>query len=81
MVRTNFDTFSPGDIVVANTSHPYYNRYWLGGQDIYEIDKMLSTAGVVTLKGFPPNQTFPDSVFTLMEKSSETDSSNEGSEI
>lgn len=85
-MKTNFKTFSPGDKVLANTDHPYYNNEWLDGNTLYTVDKMLDAAGVVTLKGFPYNKTFPDDLFILvaeldMEKFDAPHSSNEGSEI
>lgn len=78
-MRTDFNTFRPGDIVLANKKHPYYNSMWLGDQDIYTIDQMIPDAGQVTLIGIDSRKTFPDDIFILLEKADETNSSNEGS--
>lgn len=83
-MKTNFKTFSAGDKVLANTEHPYYNSEWLNSNTLYTVEKMLDTAGVVTLKGLPWNKTFPDDMFILvaefdMEKFDAFNSSNEGS--
>ena len=64
-MKTDFETFKPGDIVRVKPGFPYVNRVLLDGE-IYTIDKMLADAGVVTLKGFPSNKTFPDQAFELV---------------
>ena len=64
-VKTNFETFQKGDIVRVKPGFPYINRVLLDGE-IYTIDKMIADAGVVTLKGLPYNQTFPDEAFELI---------------
>jgi len=69
-VKTNFETFKAGDVVRVKRSFPYINHNLLY-QEKYVILKMISVAGVVTLKGLPYNQTFPDEAFELI--SGETD--------
>ena len=64
-IRKNFETFKSGDIVRVKPGFPYVNRVLLDGE-IYTIDKMIVDAGVVTLKGLPYNQTFPDGAFELI---------------
>jgi hypothetical protein len=66
-VKTDFETFKSGDIVRVKRDFPYVNRVLLDGE-IYTIDKMLATAGVVTLKGQPSNKTFPDEAFELVRR-------------
>lgn len=80
-MRTDFNTFYPGDIVLANKRHPYYNSEWLGSQEIYTIEQMIPDAGIVTLVEIDSRKTFPDDIFILLERPNETNSSNEGSEI
>lgn len=65
-VRTNFDTFNSGDIVEVDRSFPYVDHSILP-EHCYIIDKMIADAGVVTLRGFPYNKTFPDRAFILKE--------------
>jgi len=64
-VKKDFKTFKSGDIVRVKKGFPYVNHVLLDGE-IYTIDKMLDTAGVVTLKGLPYNKTFPDEAFELL---------------
>jgi hypothetical protein len=64
-VKTNFETFKSGDIVRVKRNFPYVNKVLLDGE-IYTIDKMITDAGVVTLKGLPHNKTFPDEAFELV---------------
>ena len=65
-VRKDFQTFKSGDVVRLKPDFPYVNRTLLD-KDIYTIDKMLSDAGIVTLKGYPYNKTFPDDAFELYD--------------
>ena len=65
-IRKNFETFQSGDVVRLKPEFPYVNRTLLD-KDIYTIDKMLSVAGVVTLKGQQWNKTFPDEAFELID--------------
>ena len=80
-MRKDFKTFSPGDKVLANSAHPYYNKLWLDEGRVYTVAKMLEIAGVVTLVGYPYNKTFPDEIFILVEKADETDSQNATSPV
>ncbi len=64
-IRKNFETFKPGDVVRLKPGFPYVNRELLT-DEIYTIEKMISDAGIVTLKGFPHNKTFPDDAFELI---------------
>lgn len=64
-MRTKFKPFQSGDIVSVKKGFPYVNHVLLDGE-IYTIDKMLDTAGVVTLKGLPYNKTFPVEAFELL---------------
>jgi len=66
-IRTDFATFKSGDLVVVKPDHPYLNTSELTPGVVYEVDKMLEAAGVVTLKGKPWNRTFPDEVFVKVE--------------
>lgn len=63
-VRTDFETFKAGDVVRVKKDHPYINHNLLY-REKYVIMKMISVAGVVTLKGMPYNKTFPDDAFEL----------------
>lgn len=65
-VRTNFETFKAGDVVRVKRDFPYVNHLLLYKQK-YVILKMIAAAGVVTLKGLPYNQTFPDDAFELYD--------------
>jgi hypothetical protein len=65
-VKKDFETFKSGDVVRLKPDYPYVNRTLLDN-DIYIIDKMLSGAGVVTLKGQQWNRTFPDEAFELYD--------------
>ena len=65
-MKTNFETFKSGDVVKVNRDFPYVNHHLLY-KDRYVILKMIAAAGVVTLKGFPYNQTFPDEAFEKVE--------------
>ena len=64
-MRTNFETFKAGDVVRVKRDHHYINHLLLY-KEKYVILKMISAAGVVTLKGFPGNKTFPDEAFELV---------------
>lgn len=66
-MKTNFETFKSGDIVTVKRDFPYVNQVLLDGE-IYTVDKMLSAAGVVTLKGLPSNKTFPEEAFELVRR-------------
>lgn len=63
-MRTNFHTFDAGDVVRVKRDCPYVNHNLLY-REKYVILKMIDVAGVVTLKGLPYNQTFPDEAFEL----------------
>lgn len=65
-MKTDFETFKPGDVVKVKKDFPYVNHHLLY-KEKYVILKMISVAGVVTLKGFPYNQTFPDEAFELYD--------------
>lgn len=65
-VRKDFETFKAGDVVRVKRDHPYINQDLLY-LDKYVIMKMISAAGVVTLKGLPYNKTFPDDAFELYD--------------
>lgn len=64
-MRKNFATFTSGDQVRLKSDFPYVDRTLLDG-DIYTIEKMIADAGIVTLKGYPSNKTFPDDAFELV---------------
>lgn len=66
-MRTDFETFKRGDIVRLKPGFPYVNRNLLYNE-IYVINKMIGVAGVVTLKGMPYNQTFPEDAFELVRR-------------
>ena len=65
-IRTNFETFKAGDVVRVKRDYPYVNHDLLY-KEKYVILKMISAAGVVTLKGLPYNKTFPDDAFELYD--------------
>lgn len=65
-IRKNFETFKAGDVVRVKRDHPYINQNLLY-REKYVIMKMISVAGVVTLKGLPYNKTFPDDAFELID--------------
>lgn len=65
-IRKDFETFKAGDVVTVKRDHPYINHHLLY-KDKYVILKMISAAGVVTLKGLPYNKTFPDDAFELYD--------------
>lgn len=69
-MRTNFATFKSGDVVSVKKDYPYINHDVLYKKH-YVINKMIDAAGVVTLKGFPYNKTFPDDAFELVEDKNE----------
>lgn len=69
-VRTNFATFKAGDVVKVKRDYPYINHN-LFYRKTYVIMKMIEAAGVVTIKGFPYNQTFPDEAFELVGEKDE----------
>ncbi len=64
-MKTDFKTFKSGDVVRVRKDFPYINRDLLF-DETYVIDKMLDTAGVVTLVGQQSNITFPDDAFELV---------------
>jgi hypothetical protein len=66
-MKKDFETFKSGDVVTVKRGFPYVNHVLLDGE-LYTIDKMLSAAGVVTLKGLPYNKTFPDGAFELVRR-------------
>lgn len=63
-IKKDFETFKAGDVVRVKRDHPYINHNLLY-REKYVIMKMISVAGVVTLKGLPYNKTFPDDAFEL----------------
>ena len=65
-IRTDFETFKDGDVVRVKRDFPYVNHHLLY-KEKYVILKMISVAGVVTLKGLPYNKTFPDEAFELYD--------------
>ena len=65
-MKTDFETFKAGDVVKVKRDFPYVNHLLLY-KDKYVILKMIAAAGVVTLKGLPYNQTFPDDAFELCD--------------
>lgn len=65
-IRKNFETFKAGDVVRVKIDYPYVNHDLLY-KEKYVILKMISVAGVVTLKGLPYNKTFPDDAFELYD--------------
>ena len=65
-IRTDFETFKDGDVVKVKRDFPYVNHHLLY-KEKYVILKMISAAGVVTLKGLPYNKTFPDDAFELYD--------------
>ena len=64
-MKTNFETFKSGDVVRVKPDFPYIDHD-LFHCDRYIIDKMIPVAGVVTLKEFPYNKTFPDDAFEMV---------------
>jgi hypothetical protein len=64
-VRTNFSPFKSGDVVMINRDFKYVDQSLLC-DEIYTIDQMFSDAGIVTLKGFPKNKTFPEDAFRIV---------------
>ena len=65
-IKTNFETFKAGDVVKVKRDFPYVNHDLLY-KDKYVILNVIAVAGVVTLKGFPYNKTFPDDAFELYD--------------
>ena len=65
-IRKDFEPFKDGDVVRVKRDYPYVNHDLLY-KEKYVILKMISAAGVVTLKGLPYNKTFPDDAFDLYD--------------
>jgi hypothetical protein len=65
-MRTEFDTFKSGDVVVA-IDHPFSNPAFIEIGKHYVIDQMFDDAGIVSIIGFPRNKTFPEDIFRKVE--------------
>lgn len=69
-MKTDFATFKSGDLVSVKPDHPYLNTSELTPGVVYEVDKMLTSAGVITIKRKQWNKTFPDDLFVKVELNS-----------